>query len=78
MWNRSYQEVYEKAKSLVKEDTYIKYYNVRKWLNLETDASGVGLDATLLQMRDDLSCGYDKVVDNAMLQPIAFARKKPV
>ena len=38
MWNRLYQEVYEKAKSLVKEDTCMKYYDVRKPLYLETDA----------------------------------------
>ena len=29
-WNRSYQEIYERTKSLVKEDTCMKYYDVRK------------------------------------------------
>ena len=57
--NRSYQEVYWKAKSLVKEERCTKYYNVRKPFCLEMDAPGVGLNTALLQVRDDRSCGYD-------------------
>ena len=75
MWNRSYQEINERAKSLVKEDTCMKYYDVRKPLYLETDASGVSLGIAVLQVRDNLNCRYNKVHDNAMLQPITFARK---
>ena len=66
---------YERAKSLVQEDTCMKYYNVKKPLNQETDASGVGLGTTLLQVRGNLSCGYDEVLDNAMLHPTAFANR---
>ena len=53
----------------------MKYYDVRKPLYLETDTSKVGLGTTLLQVRDNLNCGYDKVPDNAMLKPITFASK---
>ena len=53
----------------------MKYYNTRKLLYLETDASGVGMGATLPQVRDDLSCRCDEVLDNTMFQPIAFASK---
>ena len=74
-WNRSYQEIYERAKSLVKEEKCTKYYNIRKPLYLETDAWGLGLGATLLQARDDLNCGYDEVLGNTMLWPIAFTSK---
>ena len=58
-WNKSYQEIYEKIKSLVKEDPCMKYYNARKLLDLETYASVVVLGTALLQLRDNLSCGYD-------------------
>ena len=75
MWNRSYQEMYERAKSLVKEDICMKCYNVRVSLYLETDASVVGLCTTYLQLRDNQACSYDKVPDNAMLWPTAFACK---
>ena len=48
---------YKKAKSLVIEDVHEK----------KTDASGVGLGATLLQVIKKLSCGYEEVPDNAIL-----------
>ena len=76
-WNRIYQEIYERATLLVKEDMCMKYYNVRKPLYLETDASGVGLGVELLQVRDNLNCRYNKVHDNAMLQPITFCLVEP-
>ena len=41
-WTRSYQEINETTKSLVKEDICMKYYNVEKSLYLKTDMSGVG------------------------------------
>ena len=44
-------------------------------LYLETDASGVGLGATLLQVRGNLNCGYDEAPDNAILWPTTFATK---
>ena len=66
-WYRSYQKIYETAKSSVEEDTCMKTYDARKPLYLETDASGLGLRATLLQVRDNLNNGYSEGPDNAYL-----------
>ena len=68
MWNRTYQAMYKRVKSLVKGDTCMIYYNVRKPLYLDTDTSRVVLGTALLQVRD-------KGLENAMLWPIAFASK---
>ena len=46
----------------MKEDICMDYYDVRKPLYPETDASGVGLRVALLKMRDNLSCRYDEVL----------------
>ena len=34
---------------------------------LKLDVSGVGLGATLLQVQDNMDCGYEEVQDNTML-----------
>ena len=39
------------------------------------DSIDIGLRAGLLQVRDGMNCGCDKVPDNATLYPIAFASK---
>ena len=75
MWNRAYQEIYERAKSLVKEDTSMKYYDVRKPLYLENDASGGGIGGALLQVRDNLNCRYNEAPDSTMLWPTVLASK---
>ena len=46
-----------------------------KSLYLETDASGVGLGAALLQAYEGATCQKDKVPENTILHPIAFASK---
>ena len=48
-WNASYHSLFNKAKLLIKSDMCMKFYNDTKPLYLETDASGVGLGAALLQ-----------------------------
>ena len=75
MWNATYQALYEKVKSLIKADVYMKFYDKTKPLYLETDASGIELGAALLQTRDGTTCPKDIAPDTTILRPIAFASK---
>ena len=54
----------------------MKFYGVARTLYLETGASGIGFGAGLLQMRDGMNYGHEKIQDNAILQPKAFASKR--
>ena len=74
-WNASYQQLFAKAKSLIKADICMKFYDDTKTLYLETDASGVGLGAALLQLCDKTTCQKDMAPDNTILCPITFASK---
>ena len=74
-WNASYQQLFTKAKSLIKADICIKFCDDTKPLYLETDASGGGLGDALLQLHDDTTCQKGMVPDNTILHPIAFASK---
>ena len=67
------QDLYDKAKIIIKQDAYLKFYNASKPLYLETDAYGVGLEAGLLQVREGMNYGCDEVTDNMTLCPTAFA-----
>ena len=53
----------------------MKFYSDIKPLYLETDASGIGLGAALLQTWRGTTCQNDTVSDNPILHPIAFASK---
>ena len=75
MWNASYQQLFDKTKSLIKVEMCMKFYDDTKLLYLETDASGISLGAPLLQLRDNMNCPKDTVPDNTTLCPIAFASK---
>ena len=55
-WNASYQELFDNAKSIIKADACMKFYDNSKPLYLETDASGIGLGAALLQLHDNTVC----------------------
>ena len=48
-----------------------------KALYLETDTSGIGHEAALLQVREGMKCRHDIVLDNATLLPTPFASKSP-
>ena len=53
----------------------MKFYDETKPLYLETDASGIGLGATMLKTRDGITCSKDAAPDNTILRPIMFASK---
>ena len=74
-WNASYQQLFNKVKSIVKADVCMKFYDDAKPLYLETDASGVGLEAALLQLCHNMVCQKGIAPDNITLHPIAFAGK---
>ena len=75
IWNVSYQSLFNKAKLLIKCDMCMKFYDGTKPLYLETDVSGVGLAAALLQTWEGTTCQKDMVPDNTILHPTAFASK---
>ena len=50
-------------------------YDKTQPLYLETDASGIGLGAALLQTRSGTNCPRDKVPGNSKLSPITFESK---
>ena len=67
--------MFDNGKAIIKEDTCIKFYDETKPLYRETNVSGDGLGAALLQRRSNTSCHRDEVVDNSILRPTAFSRK---
>ena len=48
-WNATYQVAFDKLKSLVCEDTTLRYFNTKKPVTIQVDASGKGLGAALIQ-----------------------------
>ena len=67
--------MFNKAKSLIKVDMCMTFYDDTKPLCLETDASGVCLGVALLQLCEGTACQKDIVPDNTTLCPIVFASK---
>ena len=43
-WNKIQEELYNKAKSLIKKEACMQFYNEKELLQLETDAPGVNLE----------------------------------
>ena len=54
MWNGSYQILFDKVKTLIKEDDCMNVYDETRPLYLH--ASGVGMGAWILQIRDKMNC----------------------
>ena len=48
-WNATYQVAFNKLKSLVCKDTILRYFNTKKPVTIQVDASGKGLGAALIQ-----------------------------
>ena len=76
-WNASYQDLFDKVKSLIKDDICMKFYDEITSLCLETDASRIGLGATLLQTRDRATCPRDIAPDKTIFRPITLPSKSP-
>ena len=74
-WNASYQQLFNNAKSIIKADVCMKFYDDSKPLYLEADASRVSLGAALLQLHDNTVCYKGVAPDNITLCPIAFTSK---
>ena len=74
-WNASYQQLFTNAKSIIKADVCMKFYDNYKLLYLKTDASGIGLEAALLQLHDNMVCQKGVAPQNIALHSIAFASK---
>ena len=65
----------DKAKSIIKADVCMKFYDDAKPLYLETDASRVSLGVALLQLCNNTVCQKGMASDNIILHSIAFASK---
>ena len=57
------------------KDAFTNFYNALKPLYPETDVCGVSLGANLLQVKEDMKCGHDKVPDNVTLHPTVLPAK---
>ena len=59
----------------MKKNVTKAFYNGKEQLYPETDALGVDLGASLLQMRDDMLFPKNEAPVNAMMWPVAFVSK---
>ena len=53
----------------------MKFYSAARLLYLDTNTSGIGLRAGLLQVMDGMNDGHDKVPYIAIMFPNLFANK---
>ena len=70
-----YQDLYEKAKKIVKRKFMHEVYVMARPLHLETHPSTLGLGARLLKVRDCMNYRHDEVIDNTLLRLTVFASK---
>ena len=64
--------MFDKGKAMIKEDACMRFYDETRPLYRETDVSGVGLGAAILQTRSNTSCHKDELPGISILRPIAF------
>ena len=74
-WNATYQKIFEKAKSIIKEGICMKFYGETKPLYIEMDSSVVEMGCALLQTKSSTCCSRDKAPDNSILRPTVFSSK---
>ena len=55
-WNGMFQDLYEKAKNIIKQNTCMKFFDASKPLYLEAESSGINLETGLFQVRDNMNC----------------------
>ena len=67
-WNTTYYDLFDRAKSIIKEDACMKFNDETKLLYLETDASRVGLEAGLLKVKDGMNCTWYQTPDNTIFR----------
>ena len=75
MWNQIYDELYNKVKVIIKKHGCMKFYNEKESLYLDSNASGVGLGAELLQVKNWMKCPHHKTPASMALCSITFAIK---
>ena len=59
-WNRIYQDLYNRAKEIIKTVLCMKFYDTSRPQYLETDALGVSLGARSLPVSNGINCGQEK------------------
>ena len=75
IWNEISQDVYKKARHLIKNDVCHNMYDTKTVLCIETDAPSIGLGTGLLQTHDGTVAHFAEVPGHYVLRPIAFASK---
>ena len=75
-WNGMYQDQHNRVKKIVIKDACMKFCNESRPPYLETDALDVGIRSGLLQVKDGMNCGFNKVPHNVTLHLIAFTSKR--
>ena len=71
----SNQRLFDNAKSVIKEDACMKFYDEMKPLHMKTDESEAGLGSTILKARVGTNCPRDEAHNNNILRPISFMGK---
>ena len=77
-WNATYQKIFNKAKSTIKEDACMKFYDQTKPLYIETDIPGFGLGAALLQTGSGTSCPRVEAPEKQHSQTNNICKQEPV